>query len=202
MPEFALLIVEDNPGESLLIKEHLNQKRGFNYNAIETDRLNSACDLLARHNFDVVLLDLYLPDSSGLETVREIVSDFPSVPVIVLTGLQDEKTARLAVRYGAQDYLDKQFISAEVLSRSIIYAIERKKAMQDKKELLVDLAHALKKIEKLEGMLPMCLNCKKIVDIDQQWQTIEDYIAQRLQMNIVPLICPECKSDIGLNDGT
>lgn len=199
MTELVLLIVEDNPGDTLLIKEYLNQKKEFSYHFVESDTLKSACDLLSRQNFDVVLLDLSLPDSSGLDTVRKVVSKFPSVPVVVLTGLQDDETARLAVRYGAQDYLDKQFISPEVLSRSIIYAIERKKTMQDKEELLVDLAHALNKIDKLEGMLPMCVNCKKIIDENKKWQTVEQFISQRSDISIVPLICPECKNDMGLN---
>lgn len=200
MNNISILIVEDNTGDIILVKEYLSEKKSFTFTLHETESLSSALELLSQHDFDIVLLDLSLPDSTGLETLRKLIAHSPEIPVIVLTGLQDEKTARLAVRYGAQDYLNKQFISPAILTRSLIYAIERKKSMQEKEELLNNLAHALKKIDQLEGLLPICVNCKKVVDEEEQWHSIEEYMASCSKMNILPLICPTCKENLDLKD--
>ena len=150
----------------------------------------------SRQDFDVILLDLSLPDSFGLDTVRKVITNFPEIAVIVLTGLQDEETAIQSVRYGAQDYLEKQLLSPGMLSKSIIYAFERKKMIQEKDDLLHDLTLALQKIESLEGILPVCISCKKILDEDKQWQRIEEYIQQRSGAELVQLLCPTCKRDL------
>lgn len=91
-------------------------------------RLDLAIDYLRRDRFDVVLLDLSLPDSFGLDTLRTLQDFIPDIPVVVLTGADDRELALQAMATGAQDYLVKDRISAQLLERSIRYAIERKKA--------------------------------------------------------------------------
>lgn len=194
MDKISILIVEDNPGDSLLIKEYLGERQSISAEIMEAETLESALGLLAHYDFDVVLLDLSLPDSSGLDTVRRLITKFPEVPVIVLTGLQDEEIALQAVRYGAQDYLEKQLLSANMLYRSIMYSIERMGALREKEELLNDLTLSLERIHSLEGMLPICISCKKIQDADQQWLRIEEYVANRSGGGATYLVCPACKS--------
>ena len=193
MDKISILMVEDNPADILLIKEYLAERQRFPYDIMEAETLESALGLLAHYDFDVVLLDLSLPDSSGLDTVRRLMTKFPDIAVIVLTGLQDEDTALQSVRYGAQDYLEKQQLSPVMLSKSILYSIERKLAVQEKEELLNDLTLALEKIRSLEGILPICVSCKKILTDDQQWLQIEKYIADRSGSDAAQLVCPACR---------
>jgi len=196
MDQLSVLIVEDNPGDVLLIKEYLSEKQDVDYVIAEADTLESAIGLISRNNFDVILLDLSLPDSMGLDTVREVITTSPDTAVIVLTGLQDEDIALQAVRYGAQDYLEKQSLAPSMLYKSIIYAIERKNVLQEKEDLLNDLIKALEKIEALEGILPICVSCKKIMGADREWHRIEDYIRQRSGAELVQLVCPACMKEL------
>jgi DNA-binding NarL/FixJ family response regulator len=196
MDKITILVVEDNPGDLLLIKEYLAERQNFAYDLMACGTLESAITALSRHDFDVVLLDLSLPDSFGLDTVRKVITNFPEIAVVVLTGLQDENTAIQSVRYGAQDYLEKQLLSPGMLNKSIIYATERQKLLQEKEDLLHDLTLALQKIESLEGILPVCISCKKILDEKKQWRRIEEYIQQRSGAELVQLICPTCKNDM------
>lgn len=196
MDQISVLIVEDNPGDILLIKEYLSEKQDADYVITEADTLESAIGLISDSDYDVILLDLSLPDSMGLDTVRKVITTSPDTAVIVLTGLQDENIALQAVRYGAQDYLEKQFLTPAMLYKSVIYAIERKRVMQEKEDLFNDLIRALEKIEKLEGILPVCCSCKKIMDENHEWHHIEDYIRRRSGAEVVQLVCPACMREL------
>jgi DNA-binding NarL/FixJ family response regulator len=120
------LLIEDNPGDVRLIREMLNEANPGACQITVFDRLASALPALEQGVFDVVLLDLTLPDSTGLATLSRLGSTVVTAAVIVLTGLNDEAAAVEALREGAQDYLVKDLMSPEVLWRSIRYAIERK----------------------------------------------------------------------------
>ncbi len=123
-----ILVVEDNPGDARLLMEMLRDA-GSKFSAFEhVTRLSDALDRFAGPTFDVVLLDLSLPDSQGLDTVARARDAAGSVPLIVLTGLGDEEVAVQAVQHGAQDYLVKGEVTPQWLTRSINYAIERKRA--------------------------------------------------------------------------
>ncbi len=194
MPELTILIVEDNPADRLLIKEFLAEKQWKRFNLLEAESLQAALDLLPHYDFDVILLDLQLPDSSGVDTVRRIIGEVPESAVIVLTGLEDEDTALQSVRYGAQEYLEKRHLSPSALNKSIRYSLERKKNLQDKEDLLHDLNHALKRIAQLESFLPLCIGCKKILGEDSRWHTIEEYCYQGNAGKTGERLCPVCKT--------
>jgi len=196
MDKLSILIVEDNQGDLVLIREYLAEQQTCPYDLMAAGTLKSALDLLAQHDFDLVLLDLSLPDSFGLDTVRRVITSYPDIAVIVLTGLQDEDMALQSVRYGAQDYLEKQYLSPVMLSKSIRYSMERKRSVQEKDDLLHDLTQALKKIESLEGILPMCVSCKKILDENHHWQRMEDYIRQSCSAEVLHLVCPACRTEL------
>lgn len=200
MDKISLLVVEDNPADALLIKEYLSENKSVDYAIRETEKLESALNLITQYDFDIVLLDLFLPDSSGLDSVRRIMTVAPDIPVIVLTGLQDEETAVQAVRFGAQDYLEKQILDPVLLHKAILYAIERKKILQEKEDLFHDFTKALQMIEKLEGILPICVSCKKIFDEDQTWLRIEEYIQQHSDAEVVQLVCPACLDEMEKNE--
>jgi sigma-B regulation protein RsbU (phosphoserine phosphatase) len=131
-----ILLVEDNPGDARLIRELLRDGGQYGSAIDETSRLADALAALRFAAPDVVLLDLFLPDSQGLDTFSRLHTAASSVPMIVLTGLDDEATALAAVKAGAQDYLVKGLVSAELLSRAIRYAIERQRLLSELRRLL------------------------------------------------------------------
>jgi two-component system, cell cycle sensor histidine kinase and response regulator CckA len=122
-----VLLVEDNPGDARLIQEMLFEVKNTSFKLEWVDRLFKALDRLPQGNIDVVLLDLTMPDSSGLDTFTRLHSQNPRVPIIPLTGIDDETFAMNALRAGAQDYLVKGEVESKLLAGAIRYAIERKK---------------------------------------------------------------------------
>ena len=125
-----ILLVEDNPTDALLLQDALEQVRGVKITLIHVKRLDEALARLQAEPFDAVLLDLGLPDSSGLETFNRTQSRYPNVPILVLSGLDNETLALTAVRDGAQDYLVKGTLDSILLARTIRYAIERKRTAE------------------------------------------------------------------------
>ncbi|HKO31401.1 MAG TPA: PAS domain S-box protein [Nitrospiraceae bacterium] len=142
-----VLLIEDNEDDACLIGELLTERIAADIKLEWTDRLGSGLTRVTEGKVDVVLLDLSLPDSHGLETLDQIRALLPDLPVIVLTHLDDEETAVRAVRKGAQDYLVKGRSDSLLLVRAIRYAIERKqsdKAMRDSEARLrtiINTAH-------------------------------------------------------------
>jgi two-component system, cell cycle sensor histidine kinase and response regulator CckA len=123
-----ILLVEDNPGDVLLLQETLSEITFVELNLVNVERIKQALKLLQTENFDVILLDLVLPDSNGLDTFIQIHEQAPLIPIVVLTGMADENLAIRAMQAGAQDYLVKGQVSGgDLLLRSIRYAIERKR---------------------------------------------------------------------------
>jgi len=130
-PPIRVLLVEDNPGDARLILEMLREKEnGATFQLERRDRLDAAMSHLQEHGIDVVLLDLGLPDSQGLQTFRHMQQHARNEPIVIISGFDDEGLALEAVRAGAQDYLVKGRIESELLSRVVRYAIERKRAEQ------------------------------------------------------------------------
>jgi len=129
-----VLLVEDNPGDARLIIEMLRDVSASEFALERVDRLLPALDRLSQAGADVVLLDLGLPDSSGLDTFERIRNGTTNEPIVVISGLSDERLALEAVRAGAQDYLVKGRIEGQLLARVIRYAIERKHAVEALRE--------------------------------------------------------------------
>jgi len=119
------LLVEDNPGDARLIKEALAEVSRPRFRLEWAENLGKARETLTQRQFAVILLDLSLPDSQGMDTVRRIEQAAPNTPVVILTGLDDEALAVQAVRSGAQDYLVKSDVTPHLLTRVVRYAIER-----------------------------------------------------------------------------
>lgn len=123
-----VLLIEDNPGDARLIEEFFAEAGSSVYEVATADRLESGLSLLSRRGADLLLLDLTLPDSAGLDTLLRVRIAAKGVPTIVVTGLEDEEVARGALRAGAQDYLVKGRLDAMVLTRAANFALERKAA--------------------------------------------------------------------------
>ena len=121
-----ILLVEDNSKDAELLQESLVEVGADQWQVIQVPRLSEALKCIDTQRFDVILLDLSLPDSQGLETLSKVNVAAPNIPIVVLTGLYSDQLAVQAVRQGAQDYLVKGHFEGELLVRSIRYAIERK----------------------------------------------------------------------------
>jgi PAS domain S-box-containing protein len=121
-----LLLVEDDPVFAHLVQEILAEARDKNFIIEWVPNLSQGLQRLYQGKIDLVLLDLGLPDSQGLDTFVQAYAHFQSIPFIVLTGLDDEPLAHTALRQGAQDYLVKGQVNASMLLRAILYATERK----------------------------------------------------------------------------
>ena len=157
-PLARVLIVEDNPGDARLTRELLIEAGWPSDSLCHADCLTAALQSLAQAPADVVLLDLSLPDADGLNGLAALQERHPTIPVVVLSGLDDEARALAAVQEGAQDYLFKGDISVETARRAVHYAIERmrlthslleaklkaEQASRAKSEFLANMSHELR----------------------------------------------------------
>jgi diguanylate cyclase (GGDEF)-like protein/PAS domain S-box-containing protein len=122
-----VLVVEDNPGDSRLIEINLSEVVEVQFRVVVRSDLSAAMEVMGERRFDVVLLDLFLPDSQGLGTLEKLLTIADETPVVVLSGLDDFSAAVQAVQRGAQDYLVKGKGDGELIRRAILHAIERQK---------------------------------------------------------------------------
>lgn len=123
--ELKVLLLEDNPGDAFLMKFYLGESTSPVFNVSHAETVKAALDLLAEGSFDIILSDMNLPDSFGVDTIKTILGKFPGNLVIVLTGLTDEDVGLETVRYGAQDFLTKGKFDSKVLISSVMFSFER-----------------------------------------------------------------------------
>lgn len=133
-----VLLIEDNPGDARLIREALAAGDHSRFELTHADRLATGLARLAQGDMDVVLLDLSLPDSQGLEALGKTHAQTPDVPIVVLTGLEDERLAIKGMQAGAQDYLVKGQADGRLLTRSLRYAIERQRLQEELRALSLE----------------------------------------------------------------
>jgi two-component system, cell cycle sensor histidine kinase and response regulator CckA len=180
-----VLLVEDNPIDARVLRNSLAKVDGQSFGITHVDSLQKALLELASESYDVILLDLSLPDAHGLETFTSVQQTASGVAIVVLTGLSDETVGIRAIQMGAQDYLLKGQVNGSLLVRAIRYAIERAR-------LHNSLQEAKAKIKILSGLLPICATCKNIRDDMGYWNKMEDYISTRTDADFTHSICPEC----------
>ena len=156
--DINVLMIEDDPGDAEYIKEILDDEKYSSFNLNRVDNLASGINVLTKGGVDLVLLDLGLPDSQGIETLQTLQAKVGDIAIIVLTGQDDEHLGVKTVRSGAQDYLVKGKVDSNLLTRSIRHAIERKHLegllKQHTKELEtanIELSQALDKLMKRVG---------------------------------------------------
>lgn len=147
-----VLLIEDNVGDARFLWEVLSEVKSPRFELTHTDRLASARRHLEQQHFDVILLDLILPDAQGFDTFAQVQAQVPPVPVIVLTGVDDEDLAIKAMRQGAQDYLMKGQFNSGLLVRATRYAIERKRIEE---ELRQHREHLAEMVEERTGELKL-----------------------------------------------
>ncbi|GAB4278718.1 MAG: hypothetical protein Fur0025_05440 [Oscillatoriaceae cyanobacterium] len=182
-----ILLVEDNPADAELIGEILAVASSWRFELFYAVRLKEAIALLARaassgsEGFDVILLDLSLPDSTGIETLQQTLASAPKLPVVVLTSLNDEEVAVEAVRSGAQDYLIKGELDWRLLVRAIRYAIERKQTLEA-------LRHSEERFQKLATTLDLLVQqrtaqLQQALEFEGMVKRITDKVRDSLDRN-------------------
>lgn len=149
----SLLLIEDDPGDALLVEE-LVADSAPEMNVVWVQSLAAAREEFAVRMPDCVLLDLHLPDASGLEAVAKVKECAESVPIVVLTGLAEEQTGLAAVSVGAQDYLVKGRVEPDLFGRAVRYAIQRKQAEQAASALQAGQLRAQENARLERGLLP------------------------------------------------
>ncbi|MGD9223213.1 MAG: response regulator, partial [Desulfobacteraceae bacterium] len=187
------LLIEDNPGDVRLIQEMLSETDTGACRITAFDRLGTALPALEQGGYDVILLDLTLPDSMGLETLSRLRPTVAAAAVIVLTGLDDEAAAMQALREGAQDYLVKDRLNPDTLWRSIRYAIERKRVELKLLARERELERQTRDLEEVNGALRVLLKQREADKME-----LEERIVGNFQELVRPLL--EKLKTSGLND--
>ena len=122
-----ILLIDDSPTDSNMIRDMLISGKGSPFDVILADRLLKGLKLLDEEEIELVILDLFLPESRGLSTLTKVYDRAPQIPIVVLTGAHDEELAIKTLRSGAEDYLLKEELNRSLLRRTIRYSIERKR---------------------------------------------------------------------------
>ena len=196
MDGLSILVVERDDEANQILNCLQTQPKGKT--EIHTaGSLEEAVRLLSHQMFDIILVDPDLDDIQGIDTIRRLVNVSPDSAIIVISDHRgDERLAIRSVRFGAQDYIEKQHLSPFSLEKSILYAVERKHVLQDKIELLTDLTSALEKVEVLQSILPICKGCQKIYDeTGSRWLEI-DACLEIIKAKRPEGLCPECRHDL------
>ena len=173
--EIKVLLVEDNAGDARLIQEMLAKAEGQSYSVTWAESLAAGIAQLRGETFDAVLVDLFLPDSRGLDTLRSISTESPFAPLIVLTGLDDKEVAVQALQEGAQDYLLKSQIEDVTLPRAIGYAIERQRTY--------DTLKSLSLIDPLTGLY----NRRGFISLAAQQQQLAVRTGKRMRLSFIDI---------------
>ena len=192
--KITILIVDDSIEDRETVRRYLSKSHGNSFIQMDAETGEEGFGILKENRLDCILLDFHLPDMDGIDFVRNIVDnpDLRNIPIIMLTGQGDESIAAESLKSGVQDYLVKENLNSDLLSRSIKYAIDKKQSELEREKYIKEIEDALGKIKKLEGMLPICCSCKKIRDDKGAWHQIEEYISDHSEAEFTHGMCPEC----------
>ena len=196
--QFKVLVTDDSP-EILLLSTMLLRRAG--YDVLEASTGTECLDAVQKHHPDLVLLDVMLPDMTGIEVCRQIKSDTSLEDIFVILAsevkVSSERQAE-GLDSGADAYIILPISNKEFLAR--VHAGERIKRAEDalrekereQEELVSQLKEALAEIKTLKGFIPICASCKKIRDDEGYWDQLEAYISKHTDAKFTHGLCPEC----------
>ncbi len=191
---FRVLLIDDEENEYLLTRNLL--ARGDSRAVLSwVPTYEEGLAAMLAGGFDVYLVDYDLKERrDGVELLREAISGGCRRPIIMLTGQGSRVVDMSAMQAGAADYLVKGQFGPDLLERTLRYAIERKRAENEKERLIAQLRTALSEIKTLSGFLPICACCKKIRDDKGYWKQVEVYIRDHTEAELSHSFCPECEA--------
>jgi len=141
-----ILLVEDNPGDARILRELLAEGNADRFTLTHVDRLDTGIRCLDQSAIDIILLDLSLPDSQGTQTLARMHAAAKGVPIVLMTGLEDEELGLRLIQAGAHDYLVKGQVTAPLLTRALTYAVERtrlERELREQTRLLQSVLHSM-----------------------------------------------------------
>ena len=191
--QIRILLVEDDAGDALLVQEMLSEIKAPRFVVTHVDRVAKAMDKLREEQFEVVLLDLSLPDGQGMELVKVVRQAAPETPIVVMSGQRDDAFALKIVQEGVQDYCVKGHVDSFLLTRTLRYAIERKRiedTLRRRNAELAVLFHVSSTVSRcidMQGLLADIIGSLAGMDIlSLKWQgailTVEDDGTLRLAL--------------------
>lgn len=195
-----VLLVEDDLGDADLLCELLELVGSARFQVTHSQRLSEAIRHLSQEIFDVVLLDLSLPDSNGLATVNQVCDRIPEVPIVILSGLEDESLAIEAVQKGAQDYLVKGQFNNELLVRAIRHAIERTKILQllnqKEKQLQIANENLERRVEERTAELKQANELLRGLEVQLRQSLAQEKELSALKSRIITTISHEYRTPL------
>ncbi len=184
-----ILIVDDIPANVQVLGDLLadDYELFFALNGYDAITLTKA------HRPDIILLDVMMPDIDGFEVCRKMRDDtlMAEIPVIFITALEHEDDELKGLELGAVDYIIKP-VNSSLVKLRIRNQLELKRQRDVLKERAFELERALERVKKLEGIIPICMYCKKIRDDEDSWHQLEKYITEHTEAFFSHGICPEC----------
>jgi AmiR/NasT family two-component response regulator len=189
---FRVVIAEDSESMSAVIQRQL-EKMGHEVVGVALHG-REAVETVQSLKPDIVLMDIEMPEMDGLEATR-LIQRISPLPVVLLTSHDDPEMIQRASTVGAGAYLLKP-PSAEEIERTMIIARARFSDLMELRRLNAELQTALDNVKVLRGLLPICVNCKKIRDDKGYWQAVEGYIRDHTEAEFSHGLCPECMEKI------
>jgi len=191
-----ILVIDD---ERAIRESFRNFLEDNDYDVLEAENGRVGLELLEQERPDLILVDLRMPEVDGLEVLYRVQEDSPDTPIVVVSGTGVVADVIEALRRGAWDYLLKPIEDLSVLLHAIHKALERARLILENREYqkhleerTAELEKALTEIKTLEGIIPICANCKKIRDDKGYWERVEVYIHKHSEAQFSHGICPEC----------
>lgn len=192
MGNINIIIIDDDQNLRKTLGDIL---RAMGYETAAAANGMAGLALMRENPVNIALIDIGLPDISGVEVMKRIKADYPSTEVIILTGNATLDSAIEAANSGAFSYLTKPYEIVQLML-NIKRALEKQQAKEDQERLILELKSALSKVKQLEGIIPICSYCKRIRDDKKSWQQLEGYITEHSEALFSHGICPECATRV------
>src|SRR5688572_17631815 len=195
-----VLMVEDSPNDAELNLQAL-RRHGYNVRADIISTPDEFTDKLSKAIYDVVLSDYQLPGWNGLGVLEQLEKLQQDIPFILVTGALDDDTAAEVIDRGADDYVLKDRLGRLPLAVRRVLREKRllddqKRAAEERERLVKKLETTLAEVKRLNGLLPICVTCKRILSTKGYWSRMEIYIERFSDARVSPSLCPDCATKL------
>jgi len=195
-----VLMVEDSPSDAEL-SLHALRRHGYNVCADIVSQPEEFMQRLSKAVYDVVLSDYDLPKWSGLDVLDQLETLEQDIPFILVTGALDDATAAEMIDKGADDYILKDRLGRLPLAvrrvlREKRLLEERRRTGEERERLIRKLQETLAEVRRINGLLPVCVTCKRILSAKGHWSRLEVYIERYSEARVSPSLCPDCASKL------